>query len=230
MFGYVAYHEAGAAEPPVRRIASVRFQTVYVLRGDGLRARLSARFAARSLARQGVRQAVFPEAYAWRGIFERRGVSPVSPVPLYRATAAAIVRRYMARRGVEPHRATVAFAAERTSPELYRAVTALAAEVRYVVLAVPSGGEELARRLKRELGVAARLTLPTEAPCADLTVAFSPVPAAGDVLALYDPALKVEYADALPTPLLAALWSMGAVDAGSVQVSEIGPSMSGNTV
>ena len=91
MYGYVAYHTA--EEPPYRGFGGVRFRAVYVAEGESLRARLSARAAARRLAREGVRCAVFPADYPYCEVFARYGVAPPPSAPLYRATAAAIVRR-----------------------------------------------------------------------------------------------------------------------------------------
>lgn len=224
MFGYVLYREAEQNTPPLRAIRGARLRAVYVAAGSGPRARLSARAAARTLAREGIREAVFPAEYPLTDAFARRGVRPVSPVPLYRATAAAIARRYMAQRGVDPERATVAFAAERVSPELTRAITSLAADVRYIALALPLGGEELARRLRHDLGVAPRLVFPGERLCADLTLCFDARETAGAALALYDESLAVAYdaPEDVSNALLAALLRTGALDASSLRVSRAG--------
>ncbi len=224
----VCCREEHTAAPPVRMIGGARFRTVYVAGGVSPRARVSAYAAARTLAREGVRRAVFPPDYAYRETFARRGIAAPPLAELHCATAAAIVLRRMAERGIDPRGASVAFTADAVTPELRRAVRTLAVSVRYIALAVPFGGEELARSLKRELGVAARLLTPDEAERADLTVAFSPAAADGDVLALRDPALAVVYAGELPSPLLAALWAMGAVDADALEVCAVrtgGPSV-----
>lgn len=203
----------------MRVIRGVRFRTVYLSRGTGLYACFLRSLAARTLAREGVRQAVFLVDDAQRELFARHGVMGISPVPLYRATAAAIARRCLTQRGVAPRAATIAFAAEHVTPELRRAVTILAPEVRYVTLAVFRGGEALARTLRCELGVAARVAVPGEALCADLTLCFDPCGTEG--LALYDPALAVDYDDGLPAELLAALWQAGALDAEKLNVREV---------
>lgn len=213
----VCYREPHRETPPVRIVAGARFRAVCVARGGSLRSRLSAYAAAETLAREGVRCAVFPPDYAFAALFARRGVMPPPLVPLHLATAAAIIRRCMAQQALEPSRATLAFLADAVTPELRRAVWALAGEARYIALAVP-GGETLARALKRERGVAARLLPPDGRFCADLTAAFSPCAARNDVLPLCDPALEVRYEGGLPPALLAALWAMGAVDAEGLAV------------
>lgn len=227
MYGIVSWRESRGA-PAVRTICGVRFYEVFVSRGAPLREKASARAAARTLARLGVTRAVFPEAYPCRVVFARRGVGPVSPVPLYRATAAAIARRALTQRGVPPDAATVAFAGERVSRELTAAVWALAAEVRYVTLAV-GGCEALAHALRRERGVAARLVSPGETVRADLTVCFDEYAAEGCVLPLCDASLRVEYeppgdvaaAGHASNALLAALYAAGALRAETLAVKSV---------
>lgn len=216
MFGYVAYR--APEMPPVRVIEGARFRAVYVLPESTLRARLSARAAARALARDGVREAVFPPEYPHREIFARRGIAAPQLTPLYRATAAAIVRRHLAQSKIDPRRASVTFAAESVTPELRRVVFALAADVRYIALAKPHGGDALAQALRRELGVAAQVGPLDTLPSADLVVAFDDI--AGDALRL-DEALRVVYDSPYPNELLAALWRAGAVNADALRVKNV---------
>lgn len=212
MLGWVEYHSAGAREPPTRVLEGARFRVVYVLHGEGLRARLSARAAARMLRRDGVRCALLPPAYPWGAIFAARGILPPPLTPLYHATAAALVRRYMAQRGMDARDATLAFAAREPSPELRRAVWELSADVRHIVLRFP-GAEEAARALRRQMGLAARVAAAGEAVGASLTVCFDPLEAAGETLTLCEGALSAEYDSAYPNELLAALLLAGALDA-----------------
>lgn len=211
MLGYVAYRAEGLPAAPARVIGGVRFRAVYVRRGDGLAARLSARAAARVLRRAGVRCALFPRDYPHRALFAGYGVSPPPLTPLYHALAAGIVRRCAARRGLKLHRAVVAFAAPRVTPELRRAVWELSADVRYIVLRIPGGGGELARELRRERGVAARSAAPEETVSADLTVCFEPcgVPGEGKILPLYAPDLPDDYVPVDDAELRAALLLAG---------------------
>ena len=213
MLGCVDYRAGGASPARVRVIEGVRFRTVYVRRGNGIAARLSARAAARALRRRGVRCAVFPPDYPHRAIFAECGVLPPPLTPLCHALAAGIVRRYAARRGLELRRASVAFAAPHVTPELRRAVWELSAEARYIALRIPGDGGELARSLRRERGVAARATAPGEAVSADLTVCFAPCEASGGgaVLPLYVREAP-EDAPGAELELRAALFLAGAFD------------------
>jgi len=216
MFGMVCAH--AAQEPRERVVEGVRFRAAYVTEGDALRARMSCRGAARSLARAGVREAVFLAEGAERAAFAKRGVMPISAVPLYCATAAEIVRRYLAQEGMDPRGITLAFAAKRLTPELCGAIGSLASNVRYLVLRVPDGAS-LARRLQRERGVAVRLC-GEERAHADLTVALDEAEAEGAVLRL-DDSLCVTYDSPYPNELLAALWRAGALDADQLKVLSV---------
>jgi len=223
MFGLVTPGTPHRDSPPVRRIRGVPFRAVTVAEGTGIAARLSARFAALALRRAGVREAVFPEGYAIPAVFARCGIKPVSPVPLYRATAASIVRLMLRQQGTEQAGITLAFASDRVTPELAAAVRALASCARYITLAVPDC-EALARMLLREYGIAARTAASGEPIRADLTVCFDPFPAEGPCLPLYSEALPVSYdtPEDCPVPLLTALWRAGTVDASSLSVRSVG--------
>lgn len=217
MFGMVCAR--AAQEPRERVVKGVRFRAAYVTEGDALRARLSCRGAARSLARAGVREAVFLAEGAERAAFAKRGVMPISAVPLYCATAAEIVRRYLTQGGMDPRGITLAFAAKRLTPELCGAIGSLASDVRYLVLRVPDGAA-LARRLQRERGVAVRLC--EDGPLrADLTAAFDGADSAGEVLR-FDETLRVAYDHPYPNELLAALRRAGALDADQLTVLSVG--------
>lgn len=213
MLGYVDYRSNGVPAAPTRVIEGLRFRAVYVRRGDTLAARLSAHVAARALHEAGVRCAVFPPDYPHRAIFALRGILPPPLTPLCHALAAEIVRRYAAQCALELHRAAVAFVASRVTPELRRAVWELSAETRYIVLRIPGSGE-LARALRRERGVAARVVGPEEALSADLTVCFEPckAPREGMVLPLYAPESSDAYAPSVELELYAALFLAGALD------------------
>ncbi len=218
MFGLVCDH--AAEEPRERVLAGVRFCAVYVAGGNPLRVRLSSRAAARVLARRGVREAVFLAGAAELGIFAGRGITPISAGTLYRATAAAIVRRYLAQRGMDFRRVTLAFAAERVTAELCHTIELLSADVRYLVLCAP-GGAALADRLQLERGVALRLC-DKEPLRADLTIAFDGIETSGAALRL-DDALCVTYDSPYPNELLTVLWRTGALDADRLQVMSVHP-------
>lgn len=221
MLGLVGYREHGERAAEIRVIRGVRFCAVNILPGTGMRARWSLYCAARTLARADAHRAVVETDDAAREYLAERGVSEVSAAPLYRATAEAIARRYLAQKGIDPAHATVAFAGERVTPELRRAVFLLARDVRYVVLRIPRAEAELARSLRAEMGVAARLAASDEDVRADLTLCFEPCEAARGGLRLYDPALTVEYDDELPTRLLSALWSAGTLDVQTLAVRSV---------
>ena len=224
MLGCVAYHTA--EEPPYRVIGGARFRAVYVARGETLRAWLSARAAARMLAREGIRRAVFPPDYPHREVFARYGVAPPPLAPFYRATAAAIARRYMTQCCVEPRSAVAAFAAESVTPELRHTVESLCAEVRYIVLAAPRGGEAFAQKLRRDHGVAAQVVSSDALPHADLILAFGGAPDVDDVLRL-DWSSGVVYDIELTNELLATLWCAGALDADALRVKDVTPPTAG---
>lgn len=216
MLGYVAYRADGLPAAPARVIGGVRFRAVYVRRGEGITARLSARAAAYALRRGGVRCAVFPPDYPHRALFALYGVLPPPLTPLYHALAAGIVRRYAARSALDLRRAAVAFAAPHVTAELRQAVWELSAEIRYIVLMVPGGGGELARSLRRERGVAARVAAPEENVSAGLTVCFEPCGTFGEsaVLPLYEQD-RPNGAPNAGLELCAALHLAGATDAES---------------
>lgn len=220
MYGLIAYRAADM--PPVRVIEGVPLRAVYVAEGCSLRAALSARAAAAALRRAGVRLAAFPADYPYRSVFARRGVEVPSPAPLHRAAAAAIVRRFMTERGVDPRSALVVFAAESVTPELSRCAAELCAEVRYAALAVPHGGEALARSLRRRFGVTAPVVSAGAPSRAALTVAFDAAPVGGEALRL-DDALRVVYDSPYPQDVLGLLWRAGALNAAALRVKAVAP-------
>lgn len=227
MFGYVSVRPAEEK----LSLRGARFCMAEVEAGSGLAARLSARRAARQLAGRGVKEAVFPADYPLCAVLAKRGVQPVSPVTLYRATAGAILRFCLAQQKQEPADSSVAFAAARVTAELTRAVWESADSVRHLTLAVDEGGEELAFALRRELGVAARVIPRSAIPDAAVTLCFDEGarPARGEFLPLYSPALRVQYAvpEEIAAPgcaeneLLAALLRCGALQPEELAVRSI---------
>ena len=227
--------EKGTEVPETLRLGGVRFAAVSVRR-EGLLARRDARRAARMLARRGVRQALFPEGYPLAEAFAARGVEPVSPVPLYRASGAAILRCALAQEGICAGRATVCVSARRAEGVVEQAAISMAESVRYLDLQIAVGAEALARRLRREQGVSPRLYGPHETPRSDVTVCFDAPETDGDglVLRLYDPALPVVFscpeelrAAARDYPLLsAALYLSGALRPETLTVRAVGDTRS----
>ena len=157
MFGYIVY-----AEEERRGALSVR--TVLglpmleaVVPGRRLLGALSARRLAAAMAKAGVRQAVFPRDFPYGEHFVRRGILPVETLALYRQMAPLMVRHRMGQLGLSPSATTAAVSARRLSGAACEIVRAMALQVRYVMLAVEEGGEELCRELKREYGVSVLL-------------------------------------------------------------------------
>lgn len=212
--------------PPFVVYGGVLFRALSVAEGRSLRAGLSAYAAARKLRREGVRCAVFPTDYPYRALFSRYGVEAPSPVPLYRATAAGIVRRYLVQRGVAPNAATVALCAESVTPELRACAESLCADVRYLMLSVPRGGEALARELRRRFGVAAQAGALDALPRPDLAVSFDGMSVGGGALSL-DGALGVAYDSRHSNELLAALYLAGALEASELRVVSVTPAADG---
>lgn len=224
MLACISYRSQPA--PPFVVYGGVLFRAVSVREGRSLRAGLSAHAAARTLRREGVRCAVFPPDYPYRALFSRCGVDAPSPVPLYRATAPGIVRRYLVQRGVSPNAATVAFCAEAVTPELRACVESLCADVRYLMLSVPRGGEALARELRRKIGVAAQAGALDALPRPDLAVSFDGACVDRGALRL-DGSLGVTYDSKYSNELLAALYLTGALDPSELRVVSVTPAAEG---
>lgn len=166
------------------------------------------RDAARRLRKADVSRVVLPEDFPYEALLEERGLRAVSALPLRKALAADWVRWSLRERGVPAAQARVAVAAESMTGEVVRTVTDLALRHRYVLLAVPYGGEELSHRLRREYGVSILLA-PTreqlEAADAVLLFAARADLSGRQVLPLYDErvplppvALPPALEDALP--------------------------------
>lgn len=211
-------------------VLQMRMLRLEILRGEKtpeavLRRRVAA--AARSFRRAGVTEIVPPEGFAYLPQLEKEGVRVVSRLPLARALAARLVRREVERRELPPASVRVAVCGEALTGELVRTVRELALLYRYVLLEVPSGGEELGRQLRREYGVSL-LVNPGSAQMesAEVTVLFSPREGAGPgaILPLYEGAdirlpqlcLPPMLEEQLPrsveqTMLLAALQRGGAI-------------------
>ena len=138
-----------------------------------IRRRVSA--AGKRLHRQGVTQVVLPEGFPFAAELERWGVAPVSTLSLRREIAARWVRSELARQGRPIAASCIAVTAERLDGEVVRTVTELAMRHRYLLVCLPRGGEELARRLRREYGVSLRLNVGREElENAAAVVAFAP--------------------------------------------------------
>ena len=192
MLGLVCYRDTGEKNS-ARMLCGVRFGAVYVPRGKGLRAVLSAKRAAKYLQKRHVRYAVFPKDYPHEALFARFGVLPPAEQPLRMAKSAEIVRCAMAQLALAPERARIALCASSQSPALEAAARELIKEVRYLMVCAPNG-ERLARTLRWDCGASVHPLKHGETCGADLTVCFDETrPADGAVLPLQSGALSVEY-------------------------------------
>ncbi len=158
MFGYIVY-ESGERRGRLeqRNLLGVRVLEAAVPGRRQVYGALAARRLAAALARRGVKQAVFPQDFPFAQAFWRRGVLPVNTLELYRALAGRAVKEGMAGLGLAPAETTAAVTAERITGGVEELVTELCMTVRYVLLQVPRGGEDLCRRLKGEYGVSVQL-------------------------------------------------------------------------
>ncbi len=228
MLGLVCYRDAGERDGQ-RGFGGAVFRAVYVERGGGLRAYLSAKRAARRLKRQRVQRAVFPLGYPYSDVFARAGILPPEELPLRRAKAAEIACRAMEELGLSPSSARVALLASRAYAAEEAAIS-LARRVRYLTLCFP-GDERLARALRWDCGVSAYLARRDETLRADLAVSFDAgaPPCACPVLSLADETLAVSYGARLPPgsaawdrrQLICALFAAGALRAEDIAVEAV---------
>ena len=157
MLGYIIYGD-GPKRPELgeRRLLGVPFLTLSMgqpPRPHGPLARRRALLAARQMRERGVRSAVFPVDFPYTALFLGQGICPVDTLPLRRALAAPLTRRKLESMGLGPTQAVVAVSAQRLIREAEDAVRSLALSFRYVLLSAGSGGEVLARELRREYGI-----------------------------------------------------------------------------
>ena len=229
MQGLVSYREAGEKNG-MRALCGARFCAVFVSRGKGMTARISALRAAKYLKARRVHQAVFPKDYPHADIFARFGILPPSDRALRQVKAAEIIRCAMEKLGLQKNRARIALIAASPSAALESAAVALAREVRYLSLCAP-GDERIARALYWDCGASVSVC-PRAAEGADLAVVFSGGAAHWrcPVLMLEEMALAVRFeAEGLSAAagkweenaLLCALYAAGALDAASILVKDV---------
>ena len=229
MPGLICYRDAGEKNGG-RMLCGLRFCTAFVLRGEGMAARLSARRAAKYLRGQRVHQAVFPKNYPHKDVFARYGILPPSDRALRQVKAAEIICCAMEKLGLQKSRARIALIAASPSAALESAAVTLAREVRYLSLCAP-GDERIARALYWDCGASVSVC-PRAAEGADLAVVFSGGAAHWrcPVLMLEEMALAVRFgAEGLSAAagkweenaLLCALYAAGALDAASILVKDV---------
>ena len=174
MLGLVSYRDAGEKNG-ARTLCGVRFCAVYIARGEGMAARLSARRAAKYLKWHRVRYAVFPKDYPCKSAFARFGILPPSDWALRQVKAAEIVRCAMAQRGLRPECARIALLSAAPSAALEAAARELARDVRYLSLCTP-GQERIARSLRWDCGASVYEVQRGDHLASDLAVCFDDVP------------------------------------------------------
>lgn len=206
-----------AGEARETRIGGARFLAVSVIRGTGLRATLSRRRAVWQLRRRGVTRAIFPRDFSGEAYFTARGIVPVEAAPLRAWLAADIALCAMRERGIAPKDATAALCAASVDAAVRDTAERLAREVRYLRLCTARGGWELARALRRTLGIAVAVEPLNAQTAAEVTLCFDAERTAnvtrGLYLPLLDRALRLDYTapvltgypEAEPEQLLAAL-------------------------
>lgn len=178
MYGMLVWTEDGKRGLERREILRLPFLCAVVRRRprmpEGLIRRRVVR-AAKALYKQGAGRIVTPEDFAYGEELKQSGLSPVSTLYLRRELAADWVDAELAQRGMRPAGTKAAVYADQITGELVRTVTELSLRHRYVALCVPRGGEELARRLRREYGVSLELARNGgELEGAGAVAAFSP--------------------------------------------------------
>ena len=230
--------QAGKRERAVvireRNLLHVRVCCAEILKGPRtpeavLRRRVNT--AARKLEKMGVSRVILPEGFSRREQLEKRQLQPVSTLSLRKTLAADWVRWSLNERGIPTAGARVAVSTGSMTGEVVRTVTELSLRHRYVLLAVPYGGEELCHQLRRQYGVSLLLN-PTreQVEAADAVLLFEGrTDCAGqNVLPLYDetvplPQLSLPPAleDALPpgvdqAQLLTVLLEAGVLRSGQM--------------
>ena len=224
MIGWVQYGKAGQARAERRRYGDTAVLAVCVPRGTGLRALFAAHRTASLFARQRVRLAAFPTDYPYTNTFLRRGIASPDVTDLNLACAPQIALSALQQNGAAAENANVALVSEKACRELHTAAHSLARTVRYLTLRTPDA-ETLARALRLEYGVAAKVLREDDAVRADLALSFD---AAGEgCIVLNDARLEASYSAVLDgeictdVPLLAALLSVGALRAQDIRLERL---------
>lgn len=193
MLGLVCYRD-GKEKNGTRTLFSLRVCAVYVERGEGMRARLSAKRAAKYLKKRHVRAAVFPCGYPCASVFAAAGIMPPPELPLRMAKAAEITLCAMKTFGILPEKARVALVSSSINGALDAAAYSLVKTVRYLTLCTPERAR-LARALRWDSGASVQEAQSVEEIDTDLAVvfdAFAPMCRCPQ-LRLSDPALLVEW-------------------------------------
>lgn len=177
MLGYIEFEE-NAAKASLSKESRSGGTFLVLNMGKGARGAFAPRRAARAaekMREQGVRRAVFPVDFPHTAVFLRRGITPVDPMPLRCKLCARFVKKKLEMLGVSAAQAVVAVSGDYVSEELAQTVRELAVSYRYVLLSVRAGGEEFARRMRRQYGVSLVLAPSVDQlERADALVLFAP--------------------------------------------------------
>ena len=188
------------------------------------------RRTARALRKQGVVRVLAPAGFPHWGEVGAQGLRPVETGELCRALAAPIALAGLAGAGVPLWQAQVVLWGDRVTRALRTAALELCPRVRQLLVAVPAGGEELRRELRREFGLPAVEGRPEGE--IHLTLCFAPprdgqpgrtADLSGETPDLPDYRFGLREgdlpADADPLPLLSALWNSGRLEREDIAVA-----------
>ena len=238
MYGMLVWTEKGkrAVELKQEEILRVPFLCAAVRRAPRMPESLLRRRVKKALGilrKQGIGRIVTPRDFIWQEELRQYGISPVTTMALRRELAAEWMDAALLARGTYPAGTKAAVYAHEITGELVQTVKELSLRHRYVVLCVKRGGEELARRLRREYGVSLELAHSgAELEGTGAVAAFAPLEGVEHplVLRLYDEqqplpelSLPVEIAAQLPRgvpreQVLAVLRETGRVRKGEISI------------
>lgn len=232
MLGRIEYIQGkGRQQPALEEVCGIACAKGTLFEPEGLRpwrVRRRLQKLRRFFLDQGVRRVLFPGGFPYRSAFFEFG--QVDPMPFYRGAADLLVLGSLRVRGIEPGRAVAALSAPRLCPELTAAAERLCPQVRGLLIDVPGDGERYAAWLHRQYG------LPVASHTrADVTAAFGPGGGRwGSVLHLYGARASLAEVEItvpgidLPADcgeqVMAALWELGRLDRGTIQVCRRNPS------
>ncbi|MPM10161.1 hypothetical protein SDC9_56486 [bioreactor metagenome] len=186
----------------------------------------SVKKAAKLLAKNGICEVLAPPGFTHWDLLKKRGLSKVDIIYFLQNNAQLLVLAALEKDGIAPGDASVVLQANRVSRTFSLAARELCPFVRTLVIRAPVGGNQLARLLHREYGLA--VVEDCEKP--HVTVCFSPPDGtvSGAQLVLCDPSpvlygMTIEPKNiTLPDrcdslPLLAALWRAGMLGGGCLK-------------
>ncbi len=109
--------------------------------------------AASELKKRKISEIVLPREFGRAAVFEGLGISQEGPQEIYKKTAADMLFFLLRARGVDPRAESAAIIAPRVTREVVAAAVKLCKAFRGITLYCPRGGEVLADRLYKSLGV-----------------------------------------------------------------------------